>query len=81
MEEKRDISKSIALVLIVLTVLISATSTWVLITHSIDSETGPGFGSALIHLNIFKNRVIEPVQMDSNSGEVKLYISKPKEVS
>jgi hypothetical protein len=81
MEEKGDISKSVALVLIIIIVLISATSTWVLITHSMDSEDVPGFGSALIHLNIFKNRVVEPVQTDSNSGEVRLYISKPKEVS
>jgi hypothetical protein len=81
MEEKGDISRSVALVLIILTVLISATSTWVLITHSMESDKGSGLGDALVHLNIFKSRVREPVQTDTNSGQVSLYIAKAKEVS
>jgi hypothetical protein len=76
MEEKSDISKSVALVLILLTVFISAASTWMLITHSMDSDSGPGLGDAIVHLSIFKSRVREPVQTDSNSGEVRLYVAK-----
>lgn len=79
MEKKSDISKTIALILIILTVVISATSTWVLITNSMSSEPAyPAFNKALIHLNILEGEHYEPAQMDSNSGNVKLFVSKSR---
>jgi hypothetical protein len=79
MEKKSDITKTIALILIILTVVISATSTWVLINKSMSSEPEyPAFNRALIHLNILKGEPYEPVQTDTNSGNVKLFISKAK---
>ncbi|MBW2964300.1 hypothetical protein KY363_02470 [Candidatus Woesearchaeota archaeon] len=81
MEKRTDISKALALVLIILTVLISAASTWVLITSSMSSEPGGSFNRALVHLSILKGPERLPAQADTNSGDVKLYISQPKEVS
>lgn len=81
MEKGTDISKTLALVLIILTVLISAVSTWVLITSSTSSEPGSPFNRALIHLSILKGSDRMPAQADANSGDVRLYISQPKEVS
>lgn len=76
MEKKSDISKRLALVLILMTVLISATSTWVLINSSISSEhEESSFNKALIHLHILPAPVKEPVQTDSNSGDIRLYIA------
>jgi len=78
MEKKRDISKRFALALIILTVLISATSTWVLVTHSMSAEPGPAVNKPLIHLFITRGEPLEPAQTDTNSGNVRLLIGKPK---
>jgi hypothetical protein len=78
MEKGSDISKTLALVLILLTVLISATSTWVIVSKSMTSEPTSTFNKALIHLRILKGPVQEPVQTDTNSGDVRLHIAKTK---
>ena len=71
-----DVSKTITLVLIILTVIISATSTWVLITNSLGSEpAGSGFNNALIHLRILRGDAPAPLQSDTNAGDVKLFIA------
>lgn len=71
-----DVSKTIALVLIILTVIISATSTWVLITQSMSSEsTDSGFNKALIHLRILRGEAPAHLQSDTNAGDVKLFIA------
>ena len=74
----QDISKTLAFVLIILTVMISATGTWVLITSSMGPEQGPSVNRALIHLYINRGQVVEPVQTDSNAGDVRLVIAKSK---
>ena len=79
--EKRssDVSKTVALVLIILTVIISAASTWVLITKSMESEpVGGSLNSALVQLRILKASTPEPVASDTNAGDVKLFIAKAK---
>jgi predicted acyltransferase len=76
MEKGSDVSKGLALVLIILTVLVSAVSTWVLITSSMESEIAPSNGFSLVHLNIFKSRAAEPTLMDANSGNARLVIAK-----
>ncbi len=78
MEKKSDTSKVLAFVLIVLTVLISATSTWLLITSSMDSPVPSVFDKVLISLNIIKNRPAQNVQMDSNAGQATIFIAKSK---
>lgn len=78
MEKKSDISKGLALVLIILTVLISATSTWVIITKSISPEPESGFNKALISLHILKAPDSGSVATDTNSGDVRLYIANSK---
>ena len=78
MEKGSDISKSLALALILLTVLVSAASTWVLVTTSVGSDEPSGLNDALVMLHILKGHPKEPFQMDSNSGDVKLFISRPK---
>ncbi|MBN1544103.1 hypothetical protein JW898_01420 [Candidatus Woesearchaeota archaeon] len=79
MEKGSDISKSLALVLIILTIFISAVSTWMLINKSVGSgsEEG-GLNRALVQLHILKGPVYEPLQTDTNSGDVKLYIARTK---
>ena len=76
MENGSDVSKKLALVLILLTVFISAASTWLLVTSSVNPDVGESFNSAIIHLNIFRNRVNEPAQTDSNAGNARLFIAK-----
>lgn len=79
MEKGSDVSKTVAFVLIILTVLISATSTWVLITSSMSSEpVFPGFNDALVKLHILRGPVMEPLQSDTNAGDVRLYIADTK---
>jgi hypothetical protein len=78
MEKRIDISKRLALVLIILTVLISAVSTWVLISSSIGPGEGSSVNDVLVRLNILKGPVREPVQTDSNTGDVTLFIAKSK---
>ncbi|MFC1741515.1 hypothetical protein ACFL3V_03190 [Nanoarchaeota archaeon] len=79
MRKESDISKRVALVLIILTVVISAASTWVLITKSMDSNpVHDGFNKALVQLHILRGPVEDPFQSDTNSGDVKLYIAKTK---
>jgi hypothetical protein len=78
MEKGSDISKTLALVLIILTVLISATSTWVLITKSMSSEPESSINKALVHLRILRGDVQEPLQTDTNSGDVRLFIANSK---
>ena len=74
--EKGDVPKRLAMALVILTVLISGASTWVLITKSSYVEPFSGINDALVHLNIFKNRAQEQFTSDANSANVKLYISK-----
>jgi len=79
MEEKgNDISKRLALILIVLTVIISAACTWVLISSTSESDSTQGAFGAIIHLNILKGKSVEPVLTDSNSGNVQLNIVNKK---
>jgi hypothetical protein len=80
MEKGSDVPKTLAFTLIILTVLISAASTWVLVTKSIGNEPLLSLNSAIVHLNIFKNNVREPALYDSNAGNARLFIAK-KEVS
>ena len=76
MEKRSDVSKTVALVLIILTVLISTTSTWVLITSSMSSEpVFPGFNNALIKLHILNGPSTEPIQSDTNAGDWSRYYS------
>ncbi|MFH1064359.1 MAG: hypothetical protein V1729_04725 [Candidatus Woesearchaeota archaeon] len=76
MKKESDVSKTLALVLIILTVMISATSTWVLITNSMSPQPEQsGLNKVMILLHIIKGPVNEPMQTDYNSGDVKLFIS------
>jgi len=77
MKKESDVSKVLAFILIILTVMISATSTWVLITKSMSNEPQQSrFNKALIFLHILKGPVEEPTQTDSNSGDVSVFIAK-----
>jgi hypothetical protein len=76
MMEKGDVPKALAFTLIILTVLISAASTWVLVTRSIDSKPLLSLNSAIVHLNIFRNNVHEPALSDSNAGNARIFIAK-----
>jgi len=76
MEKGSDISKTLALVLVILTVIISATSTWVLITNSMDYDMPARFDAALLRLHILKGDVKVPMQTDANAGDVKIFIAK-----
>ena len=80
MEKESDVPKTLAFTLIILTVLVSAASTWVLVTKSIGNEPLPSLNSAILHLNIFKNNVHAPALSDSNAGNARIFIAK-KEVS
>ncbi len=76
MKKESDVSKTIALVLIILTVMISATSTWVLITSSMSPEPQQsGLNKVMVFLHILKSPVSEPMQTDYNSGDVQLFIA------
>ncbi len=75
MSKESDISKTLAFVLIILTVMISAASTWVLVDRTMSSEPESSFNDALIRLHILRGQVEEPVQTDTNAGDVRLYIA------
>jgi len=77
-EKESDMHKGVVITLIILTVLVSAVSTWMLITSSMDSQTPSSSNSVLVHLNIFKSRAIEPVLSDANGGNARLIIAKSK---
>lgn len=77
MKKESEISKTIALVLIILTVMVSATSTWMIITSSMDpAQDQTGLGKVMVFLNILKGPVTEPVQTDQNTGDVQLFIAE-----
>ncbi|MBW2968352.1 hypothetical protein KY362_07770 [Candidatus Woesearchaeota archaeon] len=76
MEKKKEISKTLAFALVVLTVLISAASTWIIIDKTLDSPgPHPTLSETLVRLHILRGPVVEPAQTDSNAGQVQLYIS------
>ncbi len=77
-KKEKNNFKTLALVLVILTVLISATSTWMLITNSMNSEPDSSFNKALVQLRIIKGQTVELPQTDSNAGDVKLYIAESK---
>ena len=76
--QKKDMPKSIALVLVLLTVVISAATTWLVIDRSFSSEPLYSEGSGIIALNIRKGESLQPGLKDSNSADVKLNIVKNK---
>jgi hypothetical protein len=81
MEKGSDVPKALAFTLIILTVLISAASTWVLVTKSMDSSPSFSLNMANVQLGILKGFYKEPLLKDSNEGNARIYIAKPKEVS
>ena len=81
MRKENDISKTFAFVLIVLTVFISSVSTWVLINQTMGSEPVFGLDRSIVRLNILKTDLVEPVGVDTDMGQARLYISQVKEVS